>query len=214
MDDAFFVGRFERLGDLRRQDYSVFEGNRTAGDAVGECLAVDELEDEHLLTIDLFQPVDRADVRVVQRRQHLRFAPEAREPFGSMGEAVRQRFQRDVTTQPCVSGPIDLSHTAGTERRQDFVRTEARTRGERHLARGDCNPPRSSLPVACSGGGNGFEVGPAAGRSRAHSLIRCRSTSTTTAGSWSALCSTANPWRPKIAAHSLALHDRRSDRRR
>ena len=116
-------------------DYSVFEGNRTAGDAVGERLAVDELEDEHLLTIDLFQPVDRADVRVVERRQHLRFAPEAREPFGSMGEAVRQRFQRDVTTQPCVSGPIDLSHTAGTERRQDFVRTEARTEGERHLAR-------------------------------------------------------------------------------
>ena len=140
MDDSLFVGRFERIGDLRRQHHSAFEGNRTAGDAVGERLAVDELEDEHLLAIDRFQPVDRADVRVIQRREHLRFTPEAREPFGIVRETVGQRFQRDVTTQPRVSGPIDLSHAAGTERRQDFVRTEARARGERHLARGDCTP--------------------------------------------------------------------------
>ena len=144
MDDAFFVGRFERLGDLRRQDYSVFEGNRTAGDAVGERLAVDELEDEHLLTIDLFQPVDRADVRVVQRRQHLRFAPEAREPFGSMGEAVRQRFQRDVTTQPCVPGPIDLTHTAFAQFRHDLIWTDGPPDHSRGLCWATARPRHSS----------------------------------------------------------------------
>ena len=35
---------------------------------------------------DVFEAVDRADVRMIQRRQHPRFALEAREPIGIGGE--------------------------------------------------------------------------------------------------------------------------------
>jgi hypothetical protein len=36
---------------------------------------------------------------VIERRQHLRFANEARQAIGVAGEGIRQDFQRDVAIQ-------------------------------------------------------------------------------------------------------------------
>ncbi len=66
MDDALLVRGFERLRDLSRDGQHFVQRNRSARDAVGERVAVDELEHERSHTISVFQSVDRADVGMIE----------------------------------------------------------------------------------------------------------------------------------------------------
>ena len=70
------------------------------------------------------QPVNVRDVRMVQRRQHLRFARKAREPIGVVRERFRENLQRHVAIEPRVARAIHLAHPSGAERRKDLVWTE------------------------------------------------------------------------------------------
>ena len=56
--------------------------HRSAREALGERVAFNELENERAMPSSVFEAVNSADVRVVERRQHPRFALEA-------GEALR-----------------------------------------------------------------------------------------------------------------------------
>ena len=47
-----------------------------------ERLAFDQLQHQERLAVGLLEAVDRADVRVVERREHLRLALEARQALG------------------------------------------------------------------------------------------------------------------------------------
>ena len=49
-------------------------------------LALDQLHHERADAVGFFETVDLRDVRMVQRREGLRFAREPREPFGVAGE--------------------------------------------------------------------------------------------------------------------------------
>ena len=73
----------------------------------------------------LFEAVDGGDVRMVQRRERLRFALEPREAIGIAGERVRQDLDRDVAIQLRVARAVDLAHAAFADRRDDFVDAEA-----------------------------------------------------------------------------------------
>ena len=53
---------------------------------LGERVALDEFEHEGADAIGLLDAVNGADVRVIQRRQHSRFAIESREPVSIRGE--------------------------------------------------------------------------------------------------------------------------------
>ena len=53
-----------------------------------------------------FEAVDRGDVRMIQRRQHLRFPLEAREPIGIEREQFGQDLQRDIAIELRVPRPI------------------------------------------------------------------------------------------------------------
>ena len=66
--------------------------------------------------VGFFEAVDGGDVRMVQRREHLRFAAEPREPIGIVGERVGQDLDRDVAIQLRVARAIDLAHAARAER--------------------------------------------------------------------------------------------------
>ena len=72
----------EGFGDLPRDRQHVVRGNRAAGDPIGERCAVDQLEDQRLDAVRLLDTVDSGNVWMVQRGEHLSFAPEAREPVG------------------------------------------------------------------------------------------------------------------------------------
>ena len=55
-------------------------------------------------------------LRMVERREDLRFALEPREPIGIAGEGVGQDLQRDVAIELRVARAIDLPHPAGADR--------------------------------------------------------------------------------------------------
>ena len=57
-------------------------------DAVGQRLALDEFQHERATPSDFFDSVDRGDVRVIQRREHARFALEPRQAIGIAGEQL------------------------------------------------------------------------------------------------------------------------------
>jgi hypothetical protein len=87
-------------------------------DAIGECLTLDELEDERrddrLIRPErrMLVPIDGADARMIERGQRSRLALESREARRVGGERRRQHFDRDVATEPGVACAIDLAHAA------------------------------------------------------------------------------------------------------
>ena len=84
------------------------------------------------------------DVRMIECREYLRFPSEPGEAVGIVDEALRQDLQRDVASELCVLGAIDLAHPARAEGRQDFVSTEPRAGRERHS---DLMRSRLSAPL-------------------------------------------------------------------
>src|SRR5262249_52471532 len=86
MDDPFLMRGFKGLRDLRGNAERPIDRHPASRDALVETLAVDQLEDEELYLVRFFETVDLRDVRMIERREHLRFAPEARDSFGIVGE--------------------------------------------------------------------------------------------------------------------------------
>ena len=85
-----------------------------------EILALDQFHDERAHAAGFFEAVDVRDVRMVQRREGLRFACEPREPIGIARERVGQDFDRDVAIQLRVARAIHLAHAAGAEAQRGF----------------------------------------------------------------------------------------------
>ena len=86
--------------------------------------------------IDLFAEsadvIEMTDMRMIQCRNGLRFALEARFQV-RIGRKMRgQNLDGYVASQPCVARPVHLSHAARAQRRLDLIRTEFRARGEGH----------------------------------------------------------------------------------
>src|SRR6185503_6070569 len=111
-----------------------------ARDAVRQRLALEQLHDQ-IVVADV---VEGADVRMVQRRDRLRLALEARAQIGSMCELRRQDLDGDAAIEPGVAGAVDLAHPARAERPDDLVWTEARSWGELHRA---ARVPRQAVTI-------------------------------------------------------------------
>ena len=62
---------------------------------------------------------------MIQRREHPRFALEARAPVGIGRERERQDLDRDVAPELVVARAVDLAHAPDAEQRADRVRPEA-----------------------------------------------------------------------------------------
>jgi hypothetical protein len=95
-------------------------------------LPFDQLHHERERAGRFLDAVDVRDVRVVERRQHLRLSVESVEPLGIRREQLRQHLDRDVAIQPRIARAIDLAHAAGAEGGNDLVRTEAAAGTQRH----------------------------------------------------------------------------------
>jgi hypothetical protein len=55
---------------------------------------------------------------------------------GRIGSDLRrENLQGDIAAQPGIARPIDLAHAPGAERGDNFVRAEARARGQGHVGR-------------------------------------------------------------------------------
>ncbi len=102
--------------------------------ALRERLALDELE-HHVVQLGALDRraadvVDRADVRVVEGRDALRLALEARAELRVGREQRRQQLERHVAIEPRVAGAVDLAHPARAERSHDLVGAQPARRGQ------------------------------------------------------------------------------------
>ena len=90
-------------------------GPPCAGDSFGEGLAFHQFQDETAHAVGLFDAVDGADVRVIQRGEHPRLALEARAPLGIRRERRRQDFDRHLAPKRLVVRAVDLAHPTNAE---------------------------------------------------------------------------------------------------
>ena len=67
---------------------------------------------------------------MIERREDLSFALEARETFGIGRDRRRQHLDRDVTMEVGVAGAIDLTHPPGSNGRDDLIGADARASGK------------------------------------------------------------------------------------
>ena len=127
MRDAQPMGFVQSIRDLDAVLHRVGDGQRSARDAIGERLALDELHDDVGPIGDASDVVHGADVRMIQARDDPGLALEA---FGQLrvgGEVRVQHFDRDAAVQPRVPRLVDLADSARADGGADFVRPEANT---------------------------------------------------------------------------------------
>ena len=130
MHDALVVRDGERFGELLRNRQGFIEGDRPLRDAVGERGALDQLHHEKRGRVVLLERVNRGDAGVIERREHLGLAGEARETIGIARKRVGQDLQRDIASERRVTRAIDLAHPAGAQQAADFVDAEAGSAGQ------------------------------------------------------------------------------------
>ena len=128
MHDAVLVRRFERFGNLTGNRQRFVNRDRSLRDAVCQRRAVDELEHEG----PLFEAVDLRDVRMVERRQHLRLALKARDAIGIGGKEIRKNLDGDVAAQPRITRSIHFAHAACADGGHNLVRSESSAGREGH----------------------------------------------------------------------------------
>ena len=116
MNDAVRVGGGKRAGDLDRKPQRVVDGARTLPEHLRQGLSLDELHHQEVGA----DVVERADVRVIERRDRSRFALEA------LVEPLPSDLDRDGAAEPRVPGAKHLAHAAAPQRRLEFVRSEPR----------------------------------------------------------------------------------------
>ena len=124
MDDALFVCCVERLSDLFRDGQCVVERYGTLRDAVGQSRTLDQLHHQTVRGAGVFDAVDVRDIRMIQRREHLRLAVKPCEPLGIRRHDLREHLDGYVAIQLRVVRPVDLTHPSGAELGADFIRTD------------------------------------------------------------------------------------------
>jgi hypothetical protein len=106
MNDPGFVGSLERRRELARQRESFGDANGPAAQTLGQRVPLDQFENERMDALAPFQPIDRADVGVIERRQHPRLVLEPGEPFGIGPEGRWQDLDGDVAPELGVPRPV------------------------------------------------------------------------------------------------------------
>ena len=99
----------------------------------------------------VLEPEDRRDVRMIERGEDFRFALKAREPIGVGCQRRWQDLHGDPALQARVRRAIDLTHSAGTERRQDLVGAQPGASRYRHLEPDSSGRSDSGATLGVSG---------------------------------------------------------------
>jgi len=111
------VRRIQRVQNLARILHRLVDRQRPL-----ERLAFDILHHQ-VIRPDIVQ---RADMRMVQRRDRPRF------PLEALGEFYRGDLDRDGAIKPRITRLVHLTHAARADGREDFIRTETCAGSLRH----------------------------------------------------------------------------------
>jgi len=142
----------EPLGDLLEQRYGFVDGDRPAGEALGQRLAGNELHHEKPLPVRIFEPVQRGDVRMIQGSEQPGLVFEPGDPVFVLGELLGKNLDGDVAAELRILGPIDFPHPARTDLLEDFVDADTAAGFDRHdgPAENSVRPRRSQAAADSS----------------------------------------------------------------
>src|SRR5262249_16406100 len=115
MNDAFGVGGVKRVGDFDADSEDLFGVERASRDAMLQRSAVEILHGDEGLMAVFADFVDGADVRMIESRRRLGFAPKAFQRMRIFGEIFGQEFQCNKSTKFGVFGLVNHAHAAATE---------------------------------------------------------------------------------------------------
>ena len=122
-----------RHGLLERQSLAWSLQSRARRQPLGQRFALEVLHHQEIDAVLTPDVVERADMRMVQRRDGARFAIESLAQIRIRSNVRGQDFDGDCTFEARVARFVDLAHAASAQRGNDFVRPEANTGRERHV---------------------------------------------------------------------------------
>ena len=114
VNNALVVRRRKRIGDLDSDIERLVERQCFSRNATLQCLAIEKLHRNELLSILLINVVHSANVRMVQSRGGARLAPESLQRMPLAGKIFGQKFQRHETAKFHVFSLVDHTHAATT----------------------------------------------------------------------------------------------------
>ena len=121
VNDAAVVRRREARAELPRDVDGLVRGEPAdAPDQRGEVLAVDVLHREEAAAVRLADVVHAADVRVRHLPRDAELVVELREA-GRRGAADWQKLQRNRLVEREIVGPVDFTHAAPAEERDQPI---------------------------------------------------------------------------------------------
>ena len=115
MNNAFAVGRVERVGNLDGQTEQKVGFEGFSGDPMLERQPVQKLHNDEWLAILLSDFINGADVGMVKGGCGLRLALEARQCLSILGDLVGQKLQGDEAAQSYILGLVDDTHPAAAD---------------------------------------------------------------------------------------------------
>ena len=101
------------------------ERSRLRASRAARVSPVEILQHEEVDTVLMTDIEQRADVRMIERRDRPRLALEALAQLRVRGERRGQNFDRDDALETRIAGAIHLAHTAFAERGENLVGSEA-----------------------------------------------------------------------------------------
>ncbi len=125
MNDPFLVGRLERRRNLTRDLECVGDGEGTLRQSVSQCRPLDQFQHQGTHVARVFEPVDGANIWVIERGEYVGLALEPRPPLRVFREDRRQDLDGDLAPEFGITRAIHLTHATDAERRHHFERTEA-----------------------------------------------------------------------------------------
>ena len=100
MYDTSLMRGFQGLTNVVGNAESLFDPDGTAVNAIRQCFAFHELEHKEAGVIRLLEIIDCCDIRVIQRREYLRFTLKAADTICITGEFVGQDFDGHFPFEP------------------------------------------------------------------------------------------------------------------
>jgi hypothetical protein len=121
VDDTLFVCCVERVSHLYAQLQQQIHRQRLAPDTMFERLPFEMLHHDEEPAVLLPDLMNRADVRVIQRRRGACLSLKSLQRIGIARQFLGQKLQGDVAAEARVLSFVDDSHSAATESLDDFV---------------------------------------------------------------------------------------------
>ena len=121
MDDAFFVGGVEGIGELDANFDGAGDGQCAGGQNFVERLAFEQFHGDEGAAVVLFDGVDGANAGMVERGCGAGFAQEAFERSRVALVFFGKKFESDAAAELGVLGFVDDAHAAAAELAEDSV---------------------------------------------------------------------------------------------